>query len=290
MSDTICSEIQSIYEESARDSLHEIFLIAFGIYSTEHADGYRRLFIKSETENNLWWKEKPSDNTVEMDFVAHVYPLSILAEMKETFFSPMSNVHVFKSSVIVNAEDLNKEDTNYQQNVSSSLEKNYMNDDQAYHNFQYVVAEITGGGSKSVTKKLIQLEKHCFFLCSRACPQAKASYEFNVLKTVAFAAVVAPNIKIADLQNNINERNYPLLNVLSKSGRFVIVEDNRTLRVNLQKIDELTHIVAELSEQNQALDAKISEQKDTLQAMSSQISSMSEQLSFLFRIFSKGNG
>lgn len=137
-----------------------------------------------------------------------------------------------------------------------------------------------------MTMKLIQFEKHRFCLCSRACSQAKVSNEFNVLKTVAFA--VAPNIKITELQKIVN---YPLtlLRILSNSGRFVFVKHNQSLLIDLQKIDELSLIVIGLSEQNQALDAKLFEQNHTIQTLGSHMSLLNEHLSLLLRSHSKEN-
>jgi hypothetical protein len=288
--DSVTSEIRHLYEDTVRDSLAHVFRLTFGTPCRQPDAGFRRIFNKKDTSRNLWWSKKSDDTQVEMDFLAHVAPLNALPDINTNIDN--SYVKVFKStsqtSTTTGGEVLALQ---CQQTKSESPEKTNTeakadgdDDDVDGENFQYVIAEITCGGAETVLKKVEQLEKDCFFLCSRACPSLAES-DFHVLATVAFVAVVSPKLKANQLRNRIfnTSEPLPLLRELYNYGRFVWIEHTQTLGAVVKEIGNrldsvgirLDSVIENLSEQNDAVKLQLSEQNETTQAMKSQLSEQS---------------
>ena len=305
--DSVTSEIRHLYEDTVRDSLARVFRLTFGTPCRQPDAGFRRIFNKRDTPRNLWWSKNLHQSQVEMDFLAHVAPLSTLPDINTNTDNPY--VTVFKStSQITSAIEVAHQ---FQQTKSESPEKTSTEAkadgdddvDSDRENFQYVIAEITCGGADTVLKKLEQLEKDCYFLCSRACPSLAES-DFHVLATVAFVAVVSPKLKADQLRSRIfnTSEPLPLLRELYNCGRFVWIEHTQTLGVVVKEIGNRLDSVGnrldsvgnrldsvmenlsvqmetKLSEQSQALEAKmsetleakLSEQNQTIKTLSEQI-------------------
>jgi hypothetical protein len=253
------------------------------------------MFNRRDNEGNLLWVKKSDDTQVEIDFLAHVVPLSILPDVNESKVSENPNVQVFKSpsqvftSAIVGAEAAR----DFQQTKSESPEKVDApldidadgSDGGGDDNFQYIIAEITCGGSDTVLKKLEQLEKDCYFLCSRACPTLIDEKDFQVLNTLAFVAVISPVLNANELRKRIfkSTKPLPLLQELFNQGRFVWIEHKKTIVVVIQqlgnKLDSVMENVSEQNEATQAMKAQLSEQNQTIKALESKLSEQSEAMS-----------
>ena len=278
MTDSVSSDIRHFYEDIARESLASILHRAFGIYCREPENGFRRVFNKRDTPENLWWNNKSDDRQVEIDFLAHVAPLSTLSDVDAAKVSENPNVQVFKSTTQTTTETSVGVAHQFQQTKSVSPEKAApLGDD--YDHFQYVIAEITCGGQKAVLAKLQQLEKDCYFLCSRASPSLTDVNDFKVLETVAFVAVVAPSLDEREIQKRIFSVSepLPLLKELYNRGKFVRVEHKATITVIVKEISsKLDSVVESVSEQSEALEAKLSEQTEATQALEAKLSEQTE--------------
>jgi len=285
MTDSVSSEFHDFYEDTVRDSLTSILHKAFGILCREPAEGFSRSFKKRDNLGNLLWDCYPKVGEIEIDFLAHVAPLSTLPDVVDANLSVLPNVQVFKSTnpspTVASSGSLHE----FQQKKSLSPEKTGASTDDDFDNFQYVIAEITHGGRTSVLKKLVQLEKDCCFLCSRTLPSLTQASEFKVLETIACVAVVCPNPKASDLHDELfkDTITFPLLQELFSQGRFVWIKHNETASVIIRemgiKLDTVIETVTEqsqtleskLSEQSQAVEAKLSEQSQTIKALSEQL-------------------
>lgn len=289
---SLTSEIRHLYEDTVRDSLAHVFRLTFGTLCRQRDAGFRRIFNKSDNSGNLWWNKKPQDTQVEMDFLALVAPLNTLPGINTTIDNPY--VTVFKSTTTAEIADEVAHQFQRKKSVSpekTSTEAKADGDDDVDvgdESFQYVVAEITCGGAETVLKKLEQLEKDCYFLCSRACPSLAAS-GFQVLATVAFVAVVGPKLKATQIRNRILStlEPLPLLTELYNCGRFVWIEHTQTLGVVVKEIgnrldsvgNRLDSVIDNLSEQNEAMQLKLSEQNQAIKALESKLSEQSEAMS-----------
>jgi hypothetical protein len=129
-----------------------------------------------------------------MDFLAHVAPLNTLPDINTNIDN--SYVKVFKSTsqttTTAAGEVLAMQ---LQQTKSESPERTSAeakaDGDGDGENFQYVIAEITCGGSDTVLKKLEQLEKDCYFLCSRACPLlADADFQVQATERASYSGQI----------------------------------------------------------------------------------------------------
>ena len=285
--DSVSSEIRHLYEETVRDSLASILRNAFGTCCRQPENGFQRLFNKRDNLSNLWWSKKSNDSQLEIDFLAHVCPLSTLPDINTEKVSENPHVVVFKSTSQTDAAASVGVASDFQQTKSASPEKTEAQPDDGDADadsdngrFQYVVAEITCGGSGSALSKLEQLEKDCYFLCSRANPHRT---DFQVLETVAFVAVVSPKLKANELRSRILNisKPLPLLKELYNCGRFVWIEHTKTLGVVVRELGY------KLSEQSQALetvDTKLSEQSQALFEQSQTIRALQDQMTQILTI------
>lgn len=286
---SLTSEIRHLYEDTVRDSLPHVFRLTFGTLCRQPDAGFRRIFNKSDTSGNLWWNKRPQDTQVEMDFLAHVSPLNItLPGINTTLGNPY--VTVFKSTTTTEiADEVARKKSVSPEKTSTEAKADGGDDvDVGDESFQYVVAEITCGGPETVLKKLEQLEKDCYFLCSRACPSLAES-GFQVLATVAFVAVVSPKLKATQIRNRIlsTSEPLPLLTELYNCGRFVWIEHTQTLGVVVKEIgnrldsvgNRLDSVIDNLSEQNEAMQLQLSEQNQAIKALESKLSEQSEAMS-----------
>ena len=303
--DSLSGEIHNHYEETVRKSLKSILWSAFGVNCREPLEGYNRSYSKVDNPGNLWWANKTDDERVQIDFLAHVTPLDSLSDVSESLVAQIPNVSVSKSTAeatVVSSFIV----PGSQQKKSSSPEKTEASDGDGVtdEHFQYVIAEITSGGQFSVLGKLKQLEKDCFFLCSRACPTISDIANFKVLESIAFVAVVSPNPSVSEIFRKVKnpQSQFPLLRKLLNHGRFVCVQHKETLVVVIQDLgskmqnletklteqsqtmldletnltEQNQSLEAKLSEQNQSLEAKLSEQNEATQAMKFQLSEQNE--------------
>jgi len=283
--DSVTSEIRHLYEDTVRDSLARVFRLTFGTSCRQPDAGFRRIFNKRDTPRNLWWSKNLHQSQVEMDFLAHVAPLSTLPDINTNIDNPY--VTVFKStsqttSAIEVAHEFQHSKSESPEKTSTEAKADGDDDvDSDREKFQYVIAEITCGGAETVLKKLEQLEKDCYFLCSRACPSLAES-GFQVLATVAFVAVVSPKLKANQIRNRIfnTSEPLPLLRELYNCGRFVWIEHTQTLGVVIKEIgNRLDSVIENLSEQNEAMKLQLSEQNQTIKALESKLSEQSEAMS-----------
>ena len=289
--DSVTSEIRHLYEDTVRESLPRVFRLTFGTPCRQPDAGFRRIFNKRETSRNLWWSKKPQDTQVEMDFLAHVAPLNTLPDINTNIDN--SYVKVFKSTsqttttiageVLAMQLQQTKSESPEKTNTEAKADGDDDGDDDGDgdgENFQYVIAEITCGGAETVLKKLEQLEKDCYFLCSRACPSLSDA-DFQVLATVAFVAVVSPKLKENLLRNRIlsTPEPLPLLRELYNCGRFVWIEHTQTLGVVVKEIgNRLDSVVAKVSEQNEATQAMKFQLSEQSQDLESKLSEQSQAL------------
>lgn len=292
--DSVSGEIHNHYEETVRKSLKSILWSAFSVNCRESMEGYNRSFFKVENPGNLWWANKPDDKKVQIDFLAHVTPLDCISDVNESLVAKIPNVSVWKSTAEASVVSSNSIVPGSQQNKSSSPEKSeaIVGDDAPYEpideHFQYAIAEIASGGQTSVLGKLVQLEKDCFFLCSRACPTISDEANFKVLETIAFVAVVSPNPCVSEIFKKVKNAtsSYPLLRQLFNQGRFVCIQHKETLVVVIQdlgskmqnletKLTEQSQTMQELennlTEQNQAMKSQLSEQNQTIKELTNQL-------------------
>ena len=290
--DSVTSEIHRLYEETVRDSLASILHNAFGTCCRQPEDGFQRLFHKRDNLRNLWWSKKSNDSQVEIDFLAHVSPLSTLSDINTEKVSENTHVVVFKSTSQTAAGASVGVASCFQQTKSASPEKTDAlphggDGDGDNEHFQYVVAEITCGGSESVLNKLEQLEKDCYFLCSRANPSLTSETDFQVLEAVAFVAVVSPKLKANELRNRILNisKPLPLLKELYNCGRFVWIEHTKTLGVVVRELGyKLETVDTKLFEQSQALSEQsqaLSEQSQALETLNTKLSEQSQTIQAL---------
>ena len=134
-----------------------------------------------------------------------------------------------------------------------------------------------GGGAVTVLKQLEQLEKDCYFLCSRACPCLTDDKGFQVLNTVACFAVISPVLNANELRKRIfnSTQALPLLQELFNHGRFVWIEHKKTIVVVIQqfgnKLDSVMENVSEQIEATQAMKSQLSEQSQTIKTLSDQL-------------------
>ena len=273
MTDSVSSDLHDFYEELVRNSLRNVFMKAFGIYCREPEDGFCRYFQKKDDPSNQWWIEKTNDTQIEIDFLAHVSPLSSLPDINEKAISEISYVKMFKSILQTSIEGSDGIPHAFPPLKSQSPEKSDKNVDDQSDNFQYVVAEITSGGRKSAKEKLDQLEKDCFFLCSRRSRDTP-----NLLGTIAFVAIVSPNLDAIKACGSIlnvsrNGTSYPLLRKLYFAGRFVGIQHVKTIGFTMRELMEKVDTVgAKLSEQSEAS----LEQSETLNTLKTQLSEQRE--------------
>ena len=280
MSNSVTSELTRYYEETVRESLAHTLYNAFGTHCRQSEYGFQRLFNKCDNADNSWWQKKPSDSQIEIDFLAHVTPLSTLSDVNVAKVSENPHVSVFKSTAPPTNGASTEADDSYKQNRTVSPEKTmeqsgdgdgdgHSDGNCCGNHFQYVIAEITCGGNNSVMAKLEQLQKDCHFLCSRACPSLTDEADFRVLETVAFVAVVSPTLKAEELRKRIfsNSKPLPLLKELYNRGRFVWIEHKKTISAAVKELDSKLDFLSEnIQEQNQALEAKLTEQNQALEA------------------------
>jgi hypothetical protein len=297
--DSVSGEIHSHYEETVRKSLKSIIWSALGVNCREPTEGYSRSYYKDDNPGNLWWAHKDKDEQIQIDFLAHVAPLNSLSDVNETLVAGIPNVSVWKSTAEAPFVSSSSIVPGYQQKKSSSPEKPEASDGDdatngsADEHFQYVIAEITIGGRSSVVGKLKQLEKDCFFLCSRACPTISDKSNFKVLESIAFVAVVSPNPNVQEIFRKVANTTspYPLLQELYRQGRFVYIQHKETIVVVIQDLDKkmqnletnlteqsqtMLNLETNLTEQNEALKSQLSEQNEAYQAMKSQLSEQNE--------------
>ena len=297
--DSMSGEIHSHYEETVRKSLKTILYSAFEVHCREPSEGYSRSYSKDDNPGNLWWTHNDKDEQVQIDFLAHVTPLNSLSDVNEKLVAEIPNVRVWKSTAEASVVSSSSIVPGSQQKKSSSPEKPEASDgdDATYgsadEHFQYVIAEITIGGKSSALGKLKQLEKDCFFLCSRACPTISDQSNFKVLESIAFVAVVSPNPYVYEIFRKVKNATspYPLLRKLYNQGRFVCIQHKETLVVVIQdlgnkmqnletKLTEQSQTMLDLetnlTEQNDALKSQLSEQNEATQAMKAQLSEQIE--------------
>ena len=267
MSDSVSSDQNSGYEDIVRDSLRTILWGAFKIYAREPNRGFSASFKKSESSGNLWWVGRSAnEKEIQIDYLAHTTPLTMLRDVDERAVADIPHVMVFKSrSMVPAAAPRAPVLAAVQRLLSESPEKP---DDEAPDDIgefvQYIVGEITHGGERSVGTKLNQLEKDCTFLTSRAQPQVTRVADLRVLDVVAVAVVASPSVKSEKVFNYVrsNRLSLPMLSELFSAGRLVCVKDERTTTVLLRDMkDSFALFVDEQREDRDRVAAELREER-----------------------------
>ena len=248
MSDSVSSIQHSAYEDLVRDSLKSLLWTALRIYAREPERGFDAKFNKRESLGNLWWVGRSESETViQIDYLAHTTPLTILQDVDDTAVACIPHAKVFKSKSTVRAgAPSGPVEAAVQRLLSDSPEKP---DAEAPEDefVQYVVGEITHGGERSIFQKLKQLEKDCTFLTSRAQPMVTRVANLRVLDVVAVAVVASPSISHVDVFNYVNSKRtlLPMLYELFSNGRLVCVRDERTVSVLIRDMQESIALLTE---------------------------------------------
>ena len=250
MSDSVSSIQHSAYEDLVRDSLKSLLWTALRIYAREPERGFDAKFNKRESLGNLWWVGRSESETViQIDYLAHTTPLTILQDVDDTAVAFIPHAKVFKSKSTVRAgAPSGPVEAAVQRLLSESPEKPDAEAPEDSSEFvQYVVGEITHGGERSIVQKLKQLEKDCTFLTSRAQPMVTRVANLRVLDVVAVAVVASPSISHVDVFNYVNSNRTPLpmLYELFSNGRLVCVRDERTVSVVIRDMQESIVLLTE---------------------------------------------
>ena len=278
MTDSVTSEQHDAYEELAREVLPSVLWAALRLPCREPMRGYNASFKRNDVHQNLWWTLNTKDNTIEIDFLAHTNPLvGALQDVNQAAVADIPNVEVYKvagpsaGEFPVNPQDLAL--LNSQKKIDSPEKPpgdNVVDDN--VDSIQYIVAEITHGrGQKSVKGKLEQLEKDCFFLCSRANVPLMVAEDFRkgVVNVVALAIVVSPYVDAETVAGIIQNQKliFPMLYTLRLAGRLLCVKFKRTLTVLVKDMGailaEQRSDILSLREQNETLRGQLTEMQET---------------------------
>jgi len=235
-----------------RRAMRTILWTAFGVHCREPDRGFDAKFKRHETDENLWWVGRPrEDTTIQMEFLAHVSPLTTLREVDSLAMADQQYTMVYRSSAQLidnEAGEATPPAAAGQRNLVDSPEKSQEEEVSTLTpTLQYVVCEITHGGRNSVTNKLEQLEKDCFFLTSRAQSLVRNASGLRVLDAVAIAIVASPSLNPQKVFKNVaqNRVMYPMLWVLLSAGRLVCVRDKRTISARLEELERILSISTE---------------------------------------------
>jgi len=243
-SDSVSTEHHRFYEESARGALRGILFEAFGICSREPERGFNAKFFSGDSSQNLLWKSEglgalsTKSIELEIDFLGHTAPLSVLQAVNEHRVGGIPHVQVFKSVATQDGIAAAEAALSLgQRKILDSPEKEKAgdasggDDNDESSTFQYVVAEITQGGLKTTKGKVRQLQRACVFLSSRASPTVSDVKDLDVLSSVALVVVVSPSVDPVDIFNyvNANKTDYYMVHTLMNAGRLVCIKHTLTL-------------------------------------------------------------
>jgi hypothetical protein len=244
-----------------RRAMKVILWTAFDVHCREPDRGFDATFKKHDTAENLWWVGRPREEVmIQMDFLAHVLPLTTLRAVNSEAMADLQYAMVYPSSAVLidnEAGEAAPPAAAGQRILVDSPEKPQEEDVATLTEtltLQYVVCEITHGGKASVSNKLEQLEKDCFFLTSRAQPHVRNASDLRVLDAVAIAIVASPSLNQEGVFENVarNRAKFTMLSALLSAGRLVCVRDKRTISARLEELERLISINAE--EQQRAIE------------------------------------
>lgn len=253
------------YEEMVRRAMKVILWKAFDVHCREPDRGFDATFKKHDTAENLWWVGRPREEVIQMDFLAHVLPLTTLREVNSEAMADLQYAMVYPSSALLidnEAGEAAPPAAAGQRILVDSPEKPQEEDVSTLTGtLQYVVCEITHGGKASLSNKLEQLEKDCFFLTSRAQSHVRNASDLRVLDAVAIAIVASPSLNPQIVFENVarNRVKFTMLSALLSAGRLVCVRDKRTISARLEELERIISINAEeqqraIEEQRRAMD------------------------------------
>lgn len=261
MSDSVSSEGTFAYEEMVRRAMKVVLWTAFDVHCREPDRGFDATFKKHDTAENLWWVGLPREEVmIQMDFLAQVLPLTTLREVNSEAMADLQYAMVYPSSAVLiynEAGEAAPPAAAGQRILVDSPEKPQEEDISTLTGtltLQYVVCEITHGGGTSVSNKLEQLEKDCFFLTSRAQSHVRNASDLRVLDAVAIAIVASPSLNPQIVFENVarNRVKFTMLSALLSAGRLVCVRDKRTISARLEELERIISVNAE--EQRRAMD------------------------------------
>lgn len=282
MSDSVVSEIQHDYEDRMRSSLCIILWNAFHIAVSEPYQGFNKSYYMEEYPE-IWPRNLPSP--VEIDFMGQTKDLKMIRSYMNHEMKDNPDV-VISVSPIVNADQhpslFSEEDeisvNKYDDNYSTKSRFSEKSEVDTRGHFKYVIAEITMGGRKSISKKVEQLEKDCIV----------SIMELNrkdVLDAVSIAIIVSP-VNYAEYAFNFinsNGKYYPNVLTLFEAGRIVYIQNKETLSYTTRKLQtDLSLFQDDVKEEIEILKSEISQVKvdlnEGLFALSSKMDSILELL------------
>jgi len=285
-------ESNQYYENSSREKFRLVIYKTLNVWVRESREGYNRIFAKSKYPDNLWWANR-KDLEIEIDILGHVnasFKPSIVQNDPDTRW----NVIILKETTNPKINDLNTEtdtnindETNTGTSVSDSPEKVVEgNTLEIEPKFKYVIGEVTAGGKKAVLSKVDQLEKDCFFICSKASNMKSGSLDGSrVSDVVCFVVLIAPYDNALIVSESIRSKRLtcPFVYQLFCEGRFVYIVNKDTTVEVLKKLEhESADIKQELAENKQELAGvkqELAENKQKLENLSNNMEEVKELLS-----------
>jgi FtsZ-binding cell division protein ZapB len=201
---------------------------------------------------NILVKESREELDIEIDILGQVnasFKPSIVQNDPDTRW----NVIILKETT--NLSHLNTEidtnindETNTGASVSDSPEKVVEGIDPlevvSQPKFKYVIGEVTAGGKGAVLSKVDQLEKDCFFICSKASNMKDGSLDSSsrsrVSDVVCFVVLIAPHDNALLVSESIRSKRLtcPFVYQLFCEGRFVYIVNKDTTVEVLKKLEQ----------------------------------------------------
>jgi len=281
-------ESNQYYENSSREKFRLVIYKTLNVWVRESREGYNRIFAKSKYPDNLWWETR-KDLEIEIDILGHVnasFKPSIVQNDPDTRW----NVIILKETTNPTIDDLNTEtdtnindETNTGTSVSDSPEKvvEGINTLEIEPKFKYVIGEVTAGGKKAVLSKVDQLEKDCFFICSKASNTKSGSLDCSrVSDVVCFVVLIAPYDNALTVSESIRNKRLtcPFVYQLFCEGRFVYIVNKDT---TVEVLKKLEHESADIKQE-------LAEHKQKLENLSNNIEEVKELLSEILTHIKKG--
>ena len=265
-----------------REKFRLVIYKTLNVLVRESREGYNRIFAKSKYPDNLWWENR-KDLEIEIDILGHVnasFKPSIVQNDPDTRW----NVIILKETTNPKIND----ETNTGTSVSDSPEKvvEGINTLEIEPKFKYVIGEVTAGGKKAVLSKVDQLEKDCFFICSKASNMKNGSLDSSrVSDLVCFVVLIAPYDNALIVSESIRSKRLtcPFVYQLFCEGRFVYIVNKDTTIEVLKKLEhESADIKQELAENKQELAGvkqELAENKQKLENLSNNMEEVKQLLS-----------
>eukprot|EP01032_Pedospumella_encystans_P014537 gene14537-16687_t len=229
MTSAVEGDIEDWYENRVRDRLPIYLAKALGISVYEPTSGYNQSYKKKSFESvfGVWPLTKPTEDA-ELDFVGHSRDVKTFPQSGTDF--------IFDKQVILTLSACTVADNNpplTTKFTSPTVTPSKDNPPPLHECAKYVLAEITAGGSKSVKKKVHQLETGITVIMAKARHTA-TNPTLSVLNVVLLAIVACTKPlwsvivnRIQMMANGVNT--YPNLLELYNAGRFALVYDGNSI-------------------------------------------------------------